>query len=152
MKTALLLLVLAVLLREGATRLVPFPEPVPSPHPNLAPDAVVRIVTESLQHVNSPRPNAGIYAAYQFASPANKQVTGPYGRFLTLVKHEAFSTLLRPGFAEFGPLVVAGQEARQLITIRPPHAPAERFQFELSRQAGGPWADCWMVDGVIPAP
>jgi Domain of unknown function (DUF5658) len=79
----------------------------------------------ALRNYNSPIPNAGVFTAYRFASPANPAVTGPYGHFLRLVR-------------------VHSDPGRDAV-----------FKFILSRQREGPYRSCWMVDGVeglLPVP
>ena len=153
MKAALILVVAAVLLRAVAIRLMPFPTPPPAPGPDLTPETVVRTVVEALQHVNSPRPNSGVFVAYQFASPENKKVTGPYGTFLVGVKHADFAALMSPGAAEFGPIQRNGVAATQNVVVHPSGGSVVRFEFSLRQQRpGGVCPGCWMVDGVAPLP
>ena len=66
------------------------------PRPELTPAEVVRTVLAALRNNNSPLPNAGVFTAYYFASPANHTVTGPYGHFMGLVKQTRFAPLLHP--------------------------------------------------------
>src|SRR5678815_1965060 len=79
------------------------------------PGEAIQTVTTALRHNDSPLPNAGIYTAFQYASPANLAVTGPYGRFLGLVKHADFAPLLRDSPRELGALVAAGDHAEQIL-------------------------------------
>ena len=69
------------------------------------PGEAIQTVAAALRHNNSPLPNAGIYTAFQFASPANLKVTGPYGRFLQLVKHPDYGPMLRDNPYDLGALV-----------------------------------------------
>src|ERR1700722_10587864 len=78
------------------------------PNPALAPHEVIAAVVEALQHNNSPRPNAGVMAVYQFASPANRRVTGPYGRFFLSVKSPPYAPLLRASAVEFDAIRLDG--------------------------------------------
>ena len=126
----------------------------PLPNPNLGPDQVIRTVVEALQHRNSPAPNTGIYTAYQFASPANRQNTSPYGKFLRLVRLPDFAPLLARGVAGYGPLALAGEHAEQDVNIHLDDGRNAQFRFVVSRQTSqqtqGRCAGCWMVDQVIP--
>jgi hypothetical protein len=109
-------------------------------------------VVRALENCNSPSPNAGIFTTYQFASPANRANTGPYGNFLRLVKNRAFAPLLMRHAVEFGPLSVQGDHAEQEVSLRTGDGRRARFHFVLSRQTSeqtqGRCAGCWMVDQV----
>ena len=126
----------------------------PLPNPNLGPDQVIRTVVEALQHHNSPAPNTGIYTVYQFASPANRQNTSPYGKFLRLVRLPDFAPLLARGVTSYGPLALTGDHAEQEVNIHLDDGRSALFRFVVSRQTSqqtpGRCGGCWMVDQVIP--
>jgi hypothetical protein len=128
----------------------------PRPNPGLAPGEVIRNVVEALQNRNSPAPNAGIFTVYQFASPANRNNTGPYGNFLRLVKLPPFGPLFSGHADAYGPLTVAGGRAQQKVRFRMEGGGVAWFLFVVSRQTSqqtrGRCAGCWMVDGVALAP
>ena len=128
----------------------------PRPQPGLAPGEVIRTVVEALHNRDSPSPNAGIFTVYQFASPANRVNTGPYGNFLRLVKFSGFDPLFSGHADSFGPLTVAGDRAQQKVRFRVAGGGAVWFRFAVSRQTSeqtrGRCAGCWMVDGVAPVP
>ena len=128
----------------------------PRPNPGLAPDEVIRTVVEALQNRNSPSPNAGIFTVYQFASPANRASTGPYGNFLRLVKAPGFDTLFSGHADAFGPLAISGDRAQRKVRFRVAGGGVVYFLFVVSRQTSeqtrGRCGGCWMVDGVAPAP
>ncbi len=128
----------------------------PRPNPGLAPGDVIRTVVEALQNGNSPSPNAGIFTVYQFASPANRVITGPYGNFLRLVKLPPFVDLFSSHADNYGPLAVAGNRAQQKVRFRVEGGRVVWFLFAVSRQTSeqtrGRCAGCWMVDGVAPLP
>jgi hypothetical protein len=48
-----------------------------TPRPELSPEQVVQYQAEALQHNDEPKTDAGIERAFRFASPSNKQMTGP---------------------------------------------------------------------------
>ena len=122
----------------------------PRPSPALDPGEVVRIVVDALGHNNSPIPNAGIFTAYRFASPANHAVTGPYARFLQIAKGGDSASLLSGRPAEFSAIDIRGGRAVQTVRIPGQAGPEHAFRFVLSRQTDGACRGCWMVDGVIP--
>ena len=126
----------------------------PRPNPSLGPDEVIRTVVEALRHPNAPAPNAGIFTVYQFASPANRENTSPYGKFLRLVRLPDFAPLLARGVTTYGPLALTGDHAEQEVNIRLDDGRNAQFRFVVSRQTSqqtqGRCAGCWMVDQVIP--
>ncbi len=121
---------------------------VPHPNPALTPGDVVRIVTTALRHCNSPTPNAGIFTTYQFASPANRAATGPYGHFLGAVKNADFAALLQDNAEEFGSILIQNNYAEQKVTVHQRDGREVVFTFSLGRQRDGAYRGCWMVDGV----
>jgi hypothetical protein len=128
----------------------------PQPSPGLAPGEVIRTVIEALQKRNSPTPNSGIFRVYQFASPANRAATGPYGNFLRLVKLPTFSPLFSGHADRYGPVAVTGNQAQQKVRFRVEGGGAVWFLFVVSRQTSeqtrGSCTGCWMVEGVAPMP
>jgi len=126
----------------------------PRPNSTLSPGDVIRTVVEAMQNRDSPSPNAGIFTVYQFASPANRAQTGPYGNFLRLVKDPAFGPLFSGRANRYGPLSVAGNRAQQKVCFRVADGGMVWFLFAVSRQTSeqtrGRCTDCWMVDGVAP--
>jgi len=125
---------------------IAFSQPMPSIQ--LSPGEVIRTVAAALQNNDSPLRNAGVFTAYQFASPGNREVTGPYGRFLRIVRSEDSRPLFGIYPEEFGPLTVNGSEAQQDLRVQTPAGPVN-FRFTLSRQKAGPCPGCWMIDGVV---
>jgi len=110
--------------------------------PELEAHKVVHIVASALHANDRPIPNHGIFVAYQFASPANHEVTGPYGHFLRLVK------LDEAAFASESPVyegvLVAGDHASEIVHFGPVW-----FQFTLTREQFGEYVGRWMVDSVL---
>ena len=114
----------------------------------LSPEAVVKTVVDALRNNNSPMPNAGVFTAYRFASPENHALTGPYGRFLRLVKSPDFEPMLRAHSGELGAIEVTGDRAEQSLRIRLDGGQSAVYRFNLSRQKAGAFRGNWMVDGV----
>ncbi len=118
------------------------------PAPTLTPDAVVRLVMEALARNDHPAADAGIATAFSFASPGNKQLTGPLSRFIPMVKTPLYQPLLNHATIDYGPIRVDGVYAEQLVTVTSEQGEPAAFLFTLSRQAEGEYEDCWMTDGV----
>jgi len=131
------------------------PPSAPRPRPDLTPAEVTRTVVAALRNYNSPLPNAGVFTAYRFASPANRAVIGPYGHFLRLVKSADFAPLLRDYPSDLGAIDIKNDHAEQIVRVHSDPGRAAAFKFILSRQREGPYRSCWMVDGVeglLPVP
>ena len=120
------------------------------PNVGLLPDQVVKIQVEALQ--NNDDQDSGIEVTFRFASPANKNATGPLARFKRMVKEPAYSPMLNHKLAEYGPLEMEGNTASQRVTIIGPNGQATVYQFILSKQSGPPCDGCWMTDSVIIVP
>lgn len=125
----------------------------PAPSPSLTPDAVVKLQVEALQTNDRPQPDAGIARVWAFASPANKQQTGPLPRFAAMVHNPAYAPMLNHRRVQYGPVEVVGDQARQVVILEPARGPAVAYLFILGRQPhGSPLAGCWMTDAVIRLP
>lgn len=124
----------------------------PAPHPDLAPDEVVRIQLEALR--DGGPDDAGIAVAFRFASPENRRVTGPLARFARMIRSGAYAPMLSFTDAVFAPLEEQGRQAIQDVTLVAPGVDPVRYRFILSRQdeTGGPLDRCWMTDAVQRLP
>ncbi|MDF9795897.1 hypothetical protein OKW21_001160 [Catalinimonas alkaloidigena] len=120
------------------------------PLPSLGPQEVVNIQLQAMQNNNQPYENHGIEVAFRFASPSNKENTGPLNQFIKLVQNDTYSSLLN--FKQYGldDVDVKGDKAIQKVTLINEDDKPAVFYFKLSRQQEEPYADCWMTDGVIP--
>jgi len=122
---------------------------LPRPDPALSPGQVIDVVLAALQHNDSPTKDHGIAVTFEFASPANRDATGPLERFVALVKNPSYRAMLNHRRAERGELRVLGDQARQRVTLVDASGDRVTYLFMLSRQADGPYKDCWMTDGVV---
>src|SRR5437868_5608431 len=90
---------------------------LPKPHPDLSPDEVMRIILDALQHNDTPGADCGIETAFNFASPANRAVTGPLPRFVEMVRNPMYQSLMNFVRVEADPISVEGDHAEQRIRI-----------------------------------
>lgn len=125
-------------------------EALPTPTPELAPDQVVRIQLEALQH--NDRTNQGIAAAFNFASPDNKKVTGPLPRFIKMLKSPPYQSMLNHKSVEYGDIKITGDTATQRVVLTGSNGQVTIYIFILSRQTEEPCKECWMTDSVIVEP
>jgi hypothetical protein len=121
--------------------------PRPRPSPKLTPGQVVRIVMDALQH--NDEDDSGIAVTFDFASPANREVTGPLERFAQMVKNPAYGPMLNYKSAEYGKAVVVDDQAQQVVKIVAADDEVAVYVFRLSKQPDGEYEGCWMTDGVI---
>jgi hypothetical protein len=128
----------------------PSRDPVPDPKYSAA--DVVMIVLHALQHNNVPAPDHGIAVTFSFASPANRESTGPLDRFTLLVKNPEYRTMIGARSIHSDPIDVIGLRARQRVTVIGANGETRVFIFLLSKQQGGPYNGCWMTDAVLRAP
>ncbi len=131
------------------TRLLPLDIDLPQPHPDMTPREVVELQLTLLRTNNLPYPNYGICATFNFASPANKETTGPLDRFVRMVQNPLYAFLLQYRHVQMGALTVRGEQATQRVRLVDALGRSAVFMFHLSRQGQSPFAGCWMTDGVI---
>lgn len=122
--------------------------PDPEPSPDLSPSEVIRIQVEALGDNDRPTPDAGIEAAFRFASPSNRAATGPLDRFTEMIK-EGYGDMLTFELVEYGVLRVEDDVAAQEVTFVQADGRRTTYLFGLSRQTGGACEACWMTDTVL---
>ena len=128
----------------------PDPAPLPQPSVEREPAEVVQIVIEALQNNDQPFIDAGIATTYAFASPSNKANTGPLPRFASMVKGAPYGILVDHVAHEFSEVVLAGQNAYQMVRIKGPDGSQVIFAFRLGQQGEGEFEGMWMTEAVWP--
>ncbi len=118
------------------------------PNPALSPQDVVRAVCRAMQENNEK--DEGIATVFSFASPSNREATGPLERFIPLVKSPAYSPMLNCKSIELGPGETKENVTQQAVKITAVDGTVTIYVFILSKQADGEFKDCWMTDGVMP--
>ena len=121
-----------------------------SPHPSLKPLDVVRIVMTALQRNDVGGRNSGIAITYNFASPANKQMTGPLPRFISLVRGPVYGEMINHKGASYKKVILKDRNAQVDVIIRTVSGKFKGFRFTLSRQRGNAHEGSWMTDSVVP--
>jgi len=89
----------------------------------------------------------GIRTAYRFASPNNREITGPFSEFKRIFDTDAFSPMLDHRNATFGPVRTDGGTARQVVALETDNGTAV-YEFVLSKRDRSPHEGCWMTDSV----
>ena len=116
------------------------------PRPGLSPGEVIRIQLEALRHNDDE--DRGIAVAFRFASPANREHTGPLPRFVRMIKQGPYALMLDFHEASHGRVEVREEVARQRVTLTGARSRVS-YWFYLSRQSKAPFAGCWMTDAVF---
>jgi Domain of unknown function (DUF4864) len=120
------------------------------PRPELSPDEVVQYQVAALQRNDDPTSDAGIERAFRFASPTNKQVTGPLEHFVQIVKSPAYSPLLNSRSSTIVGSELKEDQAKIVVKIVAVDGRELTYVFILSKESEGEFHDCWMTDGVAP--
>jgi len=123
----------------------------PTPDPSYGPGRIIDIQLEALATNDDPVENAGIKTAYNFASPANRRSTGPLPRFVQMVTGPRYAPLVDHVEATPGPLNQDGTQATQTVTVTGPAGRTVTYEFGVSKQTHGQFADCWQTDRVLVA-
>jgi hypothetical protein len=121
-----------------------------TPRPELSPEQVVQYQVEALQHNDEPKADAGIERAFRFASPSNKQMTGPLEKFIRIVKSPVYSSMLNSVSSSIVGSDVKDDQARFAVHFVAADGRQVTFVFVLSKQNEGEFNNCWMTDGVAP--
>lgn len=122
------------------------------PRPDLDPIAAVRVQVEALGRNDDPAIGHGIEVTWNFASPANRQVTGPLERFRSLFDAPVYRPMLDHLGAEYSAPQVRGDRAWVGVVLSDAEGRSRGYLFELSRQDSRECSGCWMTDSVIPMP
>lgn len=125
---------------------------LPEPAPDLSLTEVVRLQVEALGTNDTPYEDAGIEAAFAFASPANKRATGPLDRFHRLFDTPAYGPMIDHAGATYSDPQVEGKMARMGVILTTAQGERVGYLFRLSKQEGEPHAGCWMTDAVRRVP
>jgi len=128
----------------------PASDSLPAPSPDLSPKEVVRLQVEALGSNDTPYEGAGIETAFRFASPANKEATGPLGRFRTLFDGPQYGPMIDHRAASIGAVQAEGGRAQVGVVLTTEAGRQVGYLFRLSRQTDAPHKGCWMTDAVIP--
>lgn len=121
---------------------------LPEPSPSLSPTEVVRLQVEALGTNDTPHEDAGIEAAFNFASPANKRATGPLRRFRRLFETPTYGPMIDHKGATYSAPEVEDGMARMGVILTTAKGDRVGYLFRLSKQEEPPHAGCWMTDAV----
>ena len=123
--------------------------PQTKPDPSLSHQDVVSIQIEALRNNDIPYENRGIEVTFNFASPANKRLTGPLERFAEMVRNPIYGPMINHRTAKYEALVIEGETARIDVILNSNDGDYLGYRFILSRQHGNQYEGSWMTDAVI---
>jgi len=92
----------------------------------------------------------GIRTAFEFASPGNREITGPADRFVQLVRTPAYLPLLNHQRHRVVSTTLSGDRLEHVVEIVDILGSKRLYVFLVSRQSQGKYDECWMIDGVTP--
>ena len=121
-----------------------------APHPSLSPLDVVQIIMNALQTNDEPSKNHGITVTFNFASPANKNVTGPIERFVNMVSGPVYGHMVDHLGAVYETIKIKGDSASIDVIIKVGSGRFVGFRFLLTKQRDNEFDGAWMTDSVIP--
>ena len=124
--------------------------PQTGPDPSLSPRDVVSIQVEALGNNNTPYRDRGLEVTFNFASPANKRMTGPLARFKAMVRNPTYGPMIDHRGASFEKLAVEGDSAQIDVILLSREGVYLGYRFFLSRQRGNEFEGSWMTDAVVP--
>jgi len=123
--------------------------PRTKPDASLSPRDVVSIQIGALRNNDTPYADRGIEVTFNFASPANRHMTGPLERFKAMVRSPIYAPMIDHRRAEYENLMVDGDSARIDVILISRQGAYLGYRFILSRQHGNRYEGSWMTDAVI---
>lgn len=119
------------------------------PDADLLPEQVVKIQLDLLQNDDLLACNAGLRAAYAFASPASRAAAGPFEQFVALLASPDYAPLVGFTRARLDPMIASRRKAYQRVHVQQRDGVLVSYLFILSCQREPPYSGCWMTDSVI---
>ena len=119
------------------------------------PELVIKIQVDAFGRNGELDGNAGILTAYRFASPQNRETTGPQLSFVRLIK-QRYAIMLRHESVEYGDVrdreegggENASRTLAQRVTLTDENGTETAFLWSVTKQDGGGYDGCWMTSGV----
>jgi hypothetical protein len=116
------------------------------PDPSLTAREVVATQLRALQHNDAA--DRGIEVAFRFASPQNREQTGPLSRFAQMLRSPVYSPMLQSSGFSIQGVNTSGNLASVTAKIQQPGGEPVEYVFILTRQRSGEYANSWMTAGV----
>lgn len=120
-----------------------------APRPALTPKQVVQAQLDALKAVDQPIKDAGFATVFRFASPENREQTGPLPRFAKMIR-DGFGEMLNHKSSRLLTPVQQQDQLLQPVEVVSLAGRTYRYVFLLRRIDSANCIACWMTDGVIP--
>ena len=104
----------------------------------------------ALQKNDAPSKNRGVAVTFNFASPANKNVTGPIERFVNMVLGPVYGQMVDHLGAVYEKIKIKGDSASIDVIIKGVSGKLAGFRFLLTKQRNNEFNGTWMTDSVTP--
>lgn len=114
------------------------------PTPELSPAEVVQAQLSALKRGGE----ADLRAVFAYASPPNREQTGPAERFARMLR-EGYAPMIGHRSAELAPTFQMAEEAIQPVLLVDAEGREHRYLFLLGRYDVPGCEACWMTDGVL---
>ena len=115
-------------------------------------EAIVRQQLEGLKNNDQPQADAGIELAWAFAHPANREATGPLGRFTQMLKGPTYRDLLNHAAHRITHVASTPTEATYDVLVFPGNNRAPRlYRWTVARVQSGPRGGEWATTAVSAA-
>lgn len=119
---------------------------ITEPSAALSPSEVVSAQLRALSE--SGEGEDGIETAYRFASPSNRENTGPLENFRTLFDNPVYEPMVGHREAEVFSPTVQGDLAIVPVSLTDDEGSVVDYVFVLTRQQEEPYENMWMTDAV----
>ncbi|WP_319004334.1 2Fe-2S iron-sulfur cluster-binding protein [Natrinema amylolyticum] len=132
-----------------------WPVTSPGPAPSLTPEQVVRAQVESILGASETDAGGGsnesvspaLRTLFDFASPEFRTRHGSLETFAATLSGPMHDRLLAAESIERGPLEY--EDGRVTLTVLARHPAGDRtYEFVLTEQSAGKYAECWMTDSI----
>ena len=119
------------------------------PQKGIEPNQVVKIQLGGLMNNDKPNFNDGIKQTWEFAHPENKKYTGPFSKFINLLKSESYIMLINHLDSEIIEVFRSNNKYGFEVTILANDKKYYKFQWVVEKYyKDGPLKDCWLTTSV----
>ena len=118
------------------------------PNASLSASDVVKAQLSAFQNNDAPTPDAGIAIAFTYASPGNRQFTGPLSNFTAMLR-QGYPELLNHRSHRLVKERLEAHQATIAVIIESRSREVFNYVFHLSLQYGEECRGCWMTDSVV---
>lgn len=122
------------------------------PNPNLTAEEVMEINVRLLRDNNTPVKNHGTRTLWNFTPPHQRESIGSFFRFDRYVSEHLYGDGEQRVDIDQGPRVDNKNMVEQFLYVTSDNAEQHILIMVLRRQQKGEYADCWLVESLIPIP